>query len=130
MYHELFHQFKQMWIGNFIWKFCGHNLINCFCHGDVRGTFQENNEMNVWQSSFLIFNSVYKSLHFAKHTFLHDIVNQAFDFEMENACDNVRLLCRSLVQKQSFFDFSPLGIMLRSHQDTYLMVMTTRVSGN
>lgn len=74
MNHVSFYKVVQHWSQSFVRKFSGNEFVHTFRHGQATGRIQENNEMGMQKSSFLIFDGVHVANSMSKNVKFHDIV--------------------------------------------------------
>ena len=117
MYHELFHNFKEMWMGNLIGEFSRNNVVHSLRSRNARGAFQEDDQMCVRESSLLILDHVYISFSCTENAFLHNVIQNAFEFQVEHLSDNVGSVMRRLIWKQRLSHLSPLWICHHSNEE-------------
>ena len=62
------------------------------------------------ETLLLIFDSISISNRISKDMFVHDVIEQRIEFQMEDMCYQIRLISWCLMGQEGLSDFSPMGI--------------------
>lgn len=82
--------------------------------------FQDEEDVGMWQASLLKFDDMQRSDHAAQDMLVVNVVQQRFQLQTENTCNDVRPVSCSLPWLQACSDLGPLGIAGHRNEEVRL----------
>jgi hypothetical protein len=106
----------QIWLIIFLRELSGYKTIDMLECRKAGIGMQENNKMDVGETTFLILNIVDISKCFSKSFTFHDVVQQGCHLEVKDVGHNIGSITCTLPWKQGLGDFRPSRICSKHNE--------------
>ena len=117
MHHVGFDKLIKQWLFLFIQKFSRDKLVNVVRWWEAHAWLQEDDNVNMGQAPLLILHCVNISYAFTEYMFIHDVIQQSGNLEVEDAGNDFQPVRCSLARQQS---------LLISHQFRFTVKVIKR----